>query len=309
MKIEKPIITWKLADLELLRDDPYNLEDMNIEYKLNYDKDANELRKDIISFANSSSSGYILFGVRDDPFELVGITRSEVDSLKNAIDHVIHTRIDPRLDPLPVMHPIHLNNKKFVLGIEITHKQRGIYGIRNLDNPNKSDFLAYSFWIRSDGRKRQLCMEEVNNYIIKIDPFKKYVEVSLDLGIIGDSNKKLIDCISVSGVNKSIRPIVLKNYGFLIFNKEENEWYSMWLPLTSNQFPFFLNTRPNTKLLDGDSCNGHYPTSKLKQDLPKMNIILPTSIKGLVNTNDGRFYSEEKVLHYDVINDFFHFKK
>ena len=308
MKIEKPIITWKLKDLELLRDDPYNLEDINIEYKLSYDKDSNELRKDIVSFANSSSTGYILFGVRDDPFELVGITRSEVDSLKNAIDHVIHTSIGPRLDPQPVMHPIPLDNNKFVLGIEITPKQRGIYGIRNLNNPNKSGFLTYSFWIRSDGRKRQLSMEEVNNYIIKTDPFKKNIEVSLDLGMIGNPNKEPVDCISVSGVNKSIRPIVLRNYGFLIFNKEENEWYSMWFPLISNQFPFFLNTRQNTKLLDGDSCNGHYPTRILKQDLAKMNINLPTTIKGLVNTNDGRFYSEVKMLHYDSINNFFHFE-
>ena len=151
-------------------------------------------------------------------------------------------------------------------------------------------------------------MEEVNNYIIKTDPFKKYIEVSLDLGMIGNTGKNLVDCISVSGVNKSIRPIVLRNLGFLIFNKEEDEWYSLWFRMPSNQFPFFLNTKPNTKLLDGDSCNGHYPTSTLKQDLAKMNINLPTTIKGLVNTNDGRFYSEVKMLHYDSINNFFHFE-
>ncbi|MBA7695671.1 hypothetical protein ES703_104304 [subsurface metagenome] len=31
MKIDKPILAWIIDDLNLLRDDPYNLEDMNIE--------------------------------------------------------------------------------------------------------------------------------------------------------------------------------------------------------------------------------------------------------------------------------------
>jgi len=86
-------------------------------------------------------------------------------------------------------------------------------------------------------------------------------------------------------------------------------YLGMWFRLPSNQFPFFLNTRPNTKLLDGDSCNGHFPATMFKEYLTKKNIRLPTTIKGLVNTNDGRFYSDEKVLHYDTKNDFFRFGK
>jgi len=31
MKIDKPILSWTIDDLNLLRDDPYNLEDINIE--------------------------------------------------------------------------------------------------------------------------------------------------------------------------------------------------------------------------------------------------------------------------------------
>ena len=34
MRIDRPILTWTEADLKLLRRDPYNLEDTNIEYKV-----------------------------------------------------------------------------------------------------------------------------------------------------------------------------------------------------------------------------------------------------------------------------------
>jgi hypothetical protein len=306
LKIDKPIVSWTEQDLELLRDDPYNLEDMYIEYKLTYNNDPDELRKDVISFANSATVGYILFGIKDDPFDLIGLSRTETDKLKNTIVDVIHSHIDPRLDPPPVMHPIALKTQRYVLGIEIFPKQRGIYAIRKINNPNKPDYLRYSFWVRSDGRKRQLSMEEVNEYIIKTDPFSKFIEVSLNIGLIQNPNKEPIECISVSGVNKSIRPIVFKNNAFLILNKEKDEWYSFWLPPPSYKFPSNLNTRPNTKLLDGDSCSSYYPTSYLKKDLESKGIILPTLIKGIVNTNDGRFYTKEMKL---TENGFFHIIK
>lgn len=53
MKINKPILAWNQEDIEMLHDDPYNLEDLNIEYKEQCNGDANELRRDIVSFANS----------------------------------------------------------------------------------------------------------------------------------------------------------------------------------------------------------------------------------------------------------------
>ena len=59
MRIDKPILGWTENDLEMLQNDPYNLEDMNIEYKEQYNGDPNELRRDIVSFANSKVSGYI----------------------------------------------------------------------------------------------------------------------------------------------------------------------------------------------------------------------------------------------------------
>ena len=127
MKIDKPILAWKIEDLDLLRNDPYNLEDMNIEYKEQYSGNPDELRKDIVSFANSEEGGYILYGIRDDPFELTGISRSQLDSIKNAIDSIINIKIDPHLDPPPTTNPIHLADRSYVLGVQIFQKERGFF--------------------------------------------------------------------------------------------------------------------------------------------------------------------------------------
>jgi len=56
-------------------------------------------------------------------------------------------------------------------------------------------------------------------------------------------------------------------------------------------------------LLDGDRCSGYYPITMFREDINKHNITLPTKIKGVINTNDGAFYSEEKDLIYDMIHD------
>jgi len=146
MKIDKPILAWTIDDLELLRDDPYNLEDMNIEYKEQYGGDPDELRKDIVSFANSEIGGYILYGIRDDPFEFIGISRSQLDNLKNAIDTIINIKIDPHLDPPPTKNPIHISPGLYVLGVQIFPKEKCIYAIRKANNPNNPDFRSFSFF-------------------------------------------------------------------------------------------------------------------------------------------------------------------
>ncbi len=301
MKINKPILAWTFDDLEFLRDDPYNLEDKNIEYKIQYNGDSDELRKDIISFANSEGGGYILYGVRDDPFELIGISRSQLDHLKNTIDTIININIDPHLDPPPISNPIYLSNGLYILGVQIFPKEKGLYGIRKKNNPNNPNFRYYSFWIRSDGRKRQLSMEEVNYCIIKTDPYKKYIEVRVDFGLIGKKGN-VEEFISVNGVNKSIRPITVQSYGFHILDNNNNNWFGFWLPTPNYKYPTTIfNTPPNTKLLDGDKCSGYHPTWMLREDLLSHNITLPTKVKGVINTNDGVFYSEEKDLNEDML--------
>jgi len=303
MKIDKPILAWTIDDLELLRDDPYNLEDTNIEYKEQYSANPNELRKDIVSFANSEEGGYLLYGIRDDPFELIGINRNQSDKLINTIDTVINIKIDPHLDPPPITNPIFLSDGLYVLGVQVFPKEKGVYAIRKANNPNKSDFLCYSFWIRSGSRKRQLSMEEVNSYIIKTDPYRKNIEVRVDFGLIG-KQRKVDEYISVRGINKSIRPITVSSYGFHILDKKDNKWFSFWLPAPNYMYPTTIfNTPPNTKLLDGDRCSGHYPITMFREALSTNKLTLPTKIKGFINTNDGAFYSEEQDLTEDQISE------
>jgi hypothetical protein len=303
MKIDKPILAWTIDDLELLRDDPHNFEDINFEYKEQYGGDPDELRKDIVSFANSETGGYILYGIRDDPFDLIGISRSQLDNIKNAIDTIINIKIDPHLDPPPTISPIPLSTGLYVLGVQIFPKEKGIYAIRRISNPNSPDFRFFSFWIRSDGRKRSLSMEEVNSYIIKTDPYKKYIRVSVDFGLIGKPGN-IEDIIRVSGVNTSIRPITVTSYGFSILDNRVNDWFNLWLPAPDNMYPTTIfNTPPNTKLSDGDKCSGFYTIPMFKEFLSAHNIALPTKIKGFIATNDGTFYSEEKDLKEDMISE------
>ena len=145
-------------------------------------------------------------------------------------------------------------------------------------------------------------MEEVNSYIIKTDPYKKYIEVRVDFGLLGKSGN-VEEFISVFGVNKSIRPITVRSYGFHILDNNDNKWFGFWLPTPNYRYPTTIfNTPPNTKLLDGDKCSGYYPISMFREDLSSHNITLPTKIKGVINTNDGAFYSEEKDLKEDMIS-------
>lgn len=145
-------------------------------------------------------------------------------------------------------------------------------------------------------------MEDVNSYIIKTDPYKKYIEVSVDFGIVGKPGK-VEDIISVRGVNKSIRPITVRSYGFQILDNNDKKWLGLWLRAPNYGDPATMfNTPPKTKLLDGDDCSGYYPISMFREDLSSHNITLPTKIKGVINTNDGAFYSEEKDLKEEMIS-------
>ncbi len=300
MKIDKSILTWIKDDLEVLRDDPYNLEDMNIEYKVQYNRDVHELRRDIVSFANSEVGGYILYGIRDDPFELIGMIRGEVDKLKNTIDHIINLKIDPRLDPPPISHPIYLNNNLYVLGVQVFPKQSGIYAIRRNNHPNNPDFCLYSFWIRSDGCKRQLSMEEVNSYIIKTDPYKKHIDVKMNFNTYLP-NSSMGRLISINGINKSIRPIVVNSYGFHV-EADTDKGLALFIRPPNLHPGTRFNTRLPIKLQDGDSCSAYYSIRNLKEELAEHNITLPITIKGVINSHDGIFYSEEKELTDEIIN-------
>jgi len=121
-------------------------------------------------------------------------------------------------------------------------------------------------------------MEEVNSFIINTDPYKKKNEVRVEFSLMGmKSNIK--EFISVYGVNKSVRPITVRSYGFLIYNTNQKEWLSLWLPAPNYRYPTTLfNTLTGTKMLVGDSCSGYYPIAMFKEDITNHNLTLPTII-------------------------------
>lgn len=69
-------------DLRELESNPANFENYKIEYKFKYDGNADELRRDIVQFANGNSIGYLFYGWSNNPIKIVGIDKNEVDNLK-----------------------------------------------------------------------------------------------------------------------------------------------------------------------------------------------------------------------------------
>lgn len=51
-------------DLRELESNPANFENYEIEYKLKYDGNSDELRRDIVQFANGNSIGYLFYGFK-----------------------------------------------------------------------------------------------------------------------------------------------------------------------------------------------------------------------------------------------------
>ncbi|MFX0101110.1 MAG: ATP-binding protein [Candidatus Hodarchaeota archaeon] len=163
----KPLNKLVEEDLKKMESDPLNFESLLIEYKLMYNGDPSELRKDILQFANGTETGYLVYGVLDDPIQVVGIEKSEVDPLKTTLNEVLQNRIDPNLNPFPSYYVVPLSNGKYVFIIEIHPKPRGIYGLRQNDNSSNRGYYRYEFLKRMDGSKHLMNIQEVVELIEK----------------------------------------------------------------------------------------------------------------------------------------------
>lgn len=152
-------------DLRELESNPANFENYEIEYKLKYDGNSDELRRDIVQFANGNSIGYLFYGWSNNPIKIIGIDKNEVDNLKNVLNNALKHNIEPQLSPFPKYHPVPLSNGKYIFLIKIVPKVRGIYGIRFSDNPSKEKFKTYEFYQRMDGTKHKMNIENIVNLI------------------------------------------------------------------------------------------------------------------------------------------------
>jgi len=282
-------------DLHEIEKISFSFEDLHIEFKFKYSNNSDELRKDIIQFANSDREGYIFYGVQEDPLKFVGLERKDIDNLKIHLNNVLPRKIDPVLSPFPTYKIIELANGKFVFCIKIFPKKRGIYAIRLSDNPSNSKFKVYEFYKRLDGSKHQLKIEEVVELIeSKNTGSKKLLEVS-----IHPTSLIQIDLndvfITIKAVNKSVRPIVVNSYG-LYFVKEEYIYF-----ILANSIPNrgLCDWLPK-KLLDGESCQALISRNNFEQEMKENKWSYPLEVKAFFHTNDGRFYSNSIELkdHY-----------
>jgi len=264
-------------------------EDLYLEFKYKYNKKEDELRKIIIQFANTDKGGIIFYGVSENPLKFVGLEYKIIDNIKNHINNILTSRIDPVLSPFPRFYTIGLSNGKYILCLEVFPKENGIYGIRLNDNPSSSMFNVYEFYTRLDGAKHQMKIEEVVNLIEGKSKGTKILEtknlkVTILEPIMLDTNVRYI---SLKAVNKGVRPIVVTAFG--IRSVKYGTYIDTYLKKLVRRK---LCTPLPKKLSDGEACIALYPRKYIESNIKRLNWDYPLELKAYFNTNDGIFYSE-----------------
>ncbi|MCF2141619.1 MAG: ATP-binding protein [Candidatus Lokiarchaeota archaeon] len=287
--------------------DPMNFESFQIEYKIDFHNDVNELRSDIIAFANGSLVGFLFFGIQDSPIKVIGIEKTKVDAIKTILNDVLPKKIDPILSPFPIFKPIPLSNGKYVVAIKIIPKENGIYGIRQGDNPSAPNFLTYEFWVRMDGSKRRLKIEDIEEIILsKGGVEKKKLKVSLNPVTLAPTiTKEAI--ISIQAVNISTRPIIIQEYG--IMHEDEKIKITIAPPkgITSGKLFYdgftenmlemenpqkILGTDLPKTLNDGESCSAYIIRKKFDELSKENGYTFPLKVKAYFRSNEEMFYSD-----------------
>lgn len=235
--------------------------------------------------------GYIIFGISNDPIQVIGIEKNEVDILKNILNDVLPKKIDPILSPFPQYQAVPLSNGKYVFIIEIFPKSYGVYGIRVHEDLTNRNYKRYEFYNRMDGSKHQMNIEEIVELIeSKSRGKKKHLEAIIHgTGSISNFNDIFI---SVKAVNKSERPIIIRSYGINLPDYDYNIFISSTHPKLR-----LINTPLPSKLEDGESCEAFIERSYFEKMMTDEGWNYPIIVKAYFNTNDGAFYSNEITLY------------
>ena len=275
-------------DLFKMEADPVNFESFQIEYKISFDGDASELRRDVVQFANGLEEGYILYGISNDPIKIIGIEKTEVDRLKSILNDVLPKQIDPQLSPFPQFHPVPLTNGKYVLIIKIFPKGVGIYGIRQSDAMNNRNYFRYEFYERMDGSKHVMNVEEIVNLIEKKSKGqKKYLDVSIHGLVLIQGDDDMYICIEA--VNKSVRPIIVNSYSIELPEKNE---IMIFVSTIKQPKYLMINSQLPCKLEDGEDCKAFLSRKDLEKIMSEKGWNYPIKIRALFDTNDGKFVSD-----------------
>ncbi len=145
-----------------------------IEYKQelpdNKDKSKKEFLADVSSFANASG-GNLIFGIIEDsdtgkPIELKGIKANNLDELKQRLDNLIRSGIEPRL-PLFDIKEIQLSDSNYVIIIRVQ---------KSWLSPHRVIFSGHDkFYSRSTNGKYPLDVSELKNAFLLSEGINKRI--------------------------------------------------------------------------------------------------------------------------------------
>ena len=285
---EKKVEDIDENDLRNMEADPMNFESFQIEYKVKFDGDAAELRRDIVQFASGFEEGYIFFGISDDPIKIVGIEKKEVDRLKTVMNDVLPKRIEPILSPFPQYQAVPLASGRYVFIIKIFPKEYGIYGIRQSDDMNNRNYYRYEFYKRMDGSKHRMNIEEI---VDLIESKGKGPEKYLETSIHGAALMPTIDdniYIGINAVNKSARPIIINSYGIEVPDTDKKIYISPFHPKN-----MLICTHLPCKIQDGEACNAFLSRHEFERIMNDEGWSYPINVRAYYETNDGKFFSDE----------------
>ena len=158
--IDKPIDQISEDGLIKLQENQV-MESKTIEYKEKYSVDSYEDKleflADVSSFANASG-GDIIYGIIADqatsaPKEIKGLKITEPDKIKNKLEHIIRSGIEPRI-PSVSIQPIPLNNSRTVIIIRVQKSWIGPHGV-------KTKHRHYEFYSRHSTGKFSMDISEM----------------------------------------------------------------------------------------------------------------------------------------------------
>lgn len=108
--------------------DMFNGESKNVEYKESLPEKSIKYMKTVVAFSNGNG-GRIIFGIKDDTHEVVGIDNENIFKVMDAITNAISDSCVPTIIPDVTLQSI---NDKTVIVVEINHGNQTPYYIKSL---------------------------------------------------------------------------------------------------------------------------------------------------------------------------------
>ena len=204
----KPLEKWTKDDLEsIIKDSDYN-EKLHVDYKEEYnlykipkakiperEKEKNETRNDICSFANADG-GYIIYGIKEEkgvPIEITDSNIDDKDKFELEIRNII-SKIEPVVPTIEIIEKEIDSEKK----VQIIKIYKGIHTPYTHSGNNN-----YYFFVRDGNGKRLMSYKEVqtmyNQSIILTNEIQAFCEARYSFikqyGLVQSTKVAIIDII------------------------------------------------------------------------------------------------------------------